>query len=336
MQIVFLNRLERTLGQEESRGQVFIGEMQGTWTAGWRNGHDGHVEAEAEDQVWYEGVSWEELLAAFRHGVAVKMKEGYRPLIDGMLDTPIWEREPSLPLLVQCYAEQQKVAPELEVALRQWRRAKAAEEKRTPYIVATNRELHMIAVFVPRTKEELGQIPGFGKLKTQRYAADLAALLQDAPRQHKFPLDWVAQAVDMEHFAEWMFRMKEEKYGRAMATAQENRKLLSAIREGKTLEELEALLQIERRRLVERIERLDDEGYDVLPLIERELSSVTQEEWVQASEAMTQLGDRYLKPLLCKLYGEDATAQPGAQQQYEKLRMMRIRYRRERHQADAV
>jgi len=327
MQIVFLNRLDRTIGHGESRGQVFIGEMQGTWTAGWRNADAGQQEA---DQIWYEGVSWEELLAAFRHGVAVKMKEGYRPLIDGMLDTPIWEREPSLPLLVQCYAELQKVTPELDAALKQWRRAKASEEKRSAYIVATNRELHMIAVFAPRTKEELGQIPGFGKLKTERYAADLIALLQDAPRQHKFPLDWVAQAVDMDHFAEWMFRQKEEKYGRALSMAQENRALLTAIREGRTLAELESELQMDRRKLLERIERLDDEGYDVLPLIDLELAAVPSEEWTQASEAMKQLGDRYLKPLLHKLYGEAASGQPDAQQQYEKLRMMRIRYRRER------
>lgn len=329
VQIVFLNRLDRTVGQSESRGQVFIGEMQGTWTAGWRDADGG----QSDDQIWYEGVSWEELLAAFRHGVAVKMKEGYRPLIDGMLDTPIWEREPSLPLLVQCYAEQQAVNAELDATLKQWRKAKAAEEKRSAYLVATNRELHMISVFAPRTAGELAQIPGFGKLKTERYAADLIALLKDAPRQHKFPLDWVAQAVDLDRFTEWMLRLKEEKYGRALTMAKENRALLTAIREGKSLAELEAALQMDRRRLVERIERLDDEGYDVLPLIELELAALPPEEWTQASEAMAQLGDRYLKPLLHKVYGEAAAAQPDAQQQYEKLRMMRIRYRRERQSA---
>ena len=68
----------------------------------------------------------------------------------------------------------------------------------------------------------------------------------------------------------------------------------------------------------------------MLPLVELELKTVPPQEWEQASEAMRQLGDRYLKPLLIKLYGESASDQPDARQQYEKLRMMRIRFRRER------
>ncbi|WP_219640374.1 HRDC domain-containing protein [Cohnella sp. CFH 77786] len=330
VQIVFLNRLERLEGKEEFRGQVFIGEHQGTWTAGWRSGESGPA---AEDEVWYEGVSWEELLAAFRHGAAVKMKEGFRPLIDGMLETPVWEREPSQQLLVQCYAELQQENPELTAALRQWRRARASEEKRSAYLVATNRELHMLAVYVPRTPAELAQIPGFGKLKTERYGSDLIGLLQGVPREHAFPLDWVAQAVDADQFAQWMFRVKEEKYGRALSSVRDKRSLLSAIREGKTLAEMESELQCERRKLVERIEKLDEEGYDVLPVVDLELSAVPTEEWTQASEAMVQLGDRYLKPLLRKVYGEGEAAQQEVERQYEKLRMMRIRFRRERQTA---
>lgn len=332
MQIVFLNRFDRVDSHGESRGQVFIGESEGAWTAGWR---DGDIGREGQEQIWYDGISWEELLAAFRHGVAVKMKEGFRPLIDGMLDTPQWEKQPSLYLLVQCYAEMQPVKPELDAKLREWRRSRAATEKRTPYMIATNRVLHMLAVYVPRTKEELAQIPGFGKLKTDKYADDLIALLKDVPREHNFPLHWVAQAVDNDKFAEWMFRIKEEKYGKALSTAQENRALLSAIREGKSLAEMETAMQIDRRKLLEKIEQLDNDGYDVLPLVELELMAVPPEEWEQAAAAMRQLGDRYLKPLLLQLYGETAGEQPDAHQQYEKLRMMRIRFRRQR-QSEAV
>lgn len=328
MQIVFLNRLDRVDAGGESRGQVFIGESQGTWTAGWRLMAGGS--SEPGEEIWYEGVSWEELLAAFRHGAAVKMKEGYRPLIDGMLETPIWEREPSLLLLQQCYAELQPEKPELMAALRQWRSAKAAEEKRTAYLIATNRELQMLTVYLPRTMEELAQIPGFGKMKTERYGADLIAMLRDVPRKHAFPLDWVAQAVDTERFAEWMFRLKEEKYRRELSAVREKRSLLSAIREGKSIAEMEQALQLGRRKLVERIERLDEEGYDVLPVVDLELADVPPEEWTQASEAMTQLGDRYLKPLLRKIYGESESGPQDLERKYEKLRMMRIRFRRVR------
>jgi hypothetical protein len=330
VQIVFLNRLDRADGRVESRGQVFIGEQQGTWTAGWRQ--EESIPG-GEQEIWYEGISWEELLAAFRHGAAGKMKEGYRPLIDGMLDAPLWERQPSLQLLVQCHADLQEENAGLMAALRQWRRAKSAEEKRSAYLVATNRELHMLAVYLPKTAVELAQIPGFGKLKTERYGADLIALLHDAPREHVFPLDWVTQAVHPDRFAEWMFRLKEEKYGRALSTVRDKRSLLSAIRDGRSLADMETALQCERRKLVERIERLDEEGYDVLPIVDLELAALPAEEWTQASEAMVQLGDKYLKPLLQKVYGEEEAPAQEIEHRYEKLRMMRIRFRRERQTA---
>ncbi|WP_257792039.1 hypothetical protein [Paenibacillus lutimineralis] len=34
-----------------------------------------------EPMVWYAGTSWEELPTTFRHGVAVKLGEGYKPMI---------------------------------------------------------------------------------------------------------------------------------------------------------------------------------------------------------------------------------------------------------------
>jgi len=333
VQIVFLNRLDRTDAGRESQGQVFIGESQGVWTAGWRlMAAAGSAPAE---EIWYEGVSWEELLAAFRRGVAVKMKDGYRPLIDGMLETPLWQRQPSLQLLLQCYAELQPEKPEVMDALKQWRRAKAAEERRMAYLIATNRELHMLAVYLPRTPEELAQIPGFGKLKTQRYGADLIAILKDVPRAHAFPLDWVAQAVDERAFAEWMFRQKEQQYSRALTALHEKRALLAAIREGKSMAELEQALQLERRKLIERIEKLDEEGYDVLSVVEQELSDVTPEEWKQVSEAMAELGDRYLKPLLQRVYGTGDGTPQDVERKYEKLRMMRIRFRHSRQIASS-
>jgi hypothetical protein len=330
MQIVFLNRLDRVDARGEARGQVFIGEHQGTWTAGWRN-HE--AQPAGEDEIWYEGISWEELLAAFRHGAAGKMREGFRPLIDGMLDEPVWERKPQQAVMLQCYADLQEADPDLLNRLRLWRRAKASEEGRSAYLVATNRELQMLAVYRPATPAELGHIPGFAKLKTERYGSDLSEMLREVPREHAFPLDWVAQAVDLERFAEWTFRQKQEKYSKTLASVRDKRALLSAIREGQSMAEMESLLQCTRRQLVERIERLDDEGYDVLPIIDRELTAVSSEEWTQASEAMVQLGDRYLKPLLRKLYGETAGGDADVESQYEKLRMMRIRFRRERQTA---
>jgi hypothetical protein len=326
MQVVFLNQFERVTGQTEDRAQVFIGELQGIWSAGWRSVK---LETSAVEDVWYEGMSWEELLAAFRHGIAIKMKEGFRPLIDGMLEeTPFWERRPALPLLLQCYADLQD-AEEVSSGLRVWRRAKSLEEKKSAYLIATNRELQMLAVFLPKTLEELGQIPGFGKIKTERYGNDLIALLQDVERSHSFPLEtWVTAAINEDQLSSWMFQVKEDKYGKALATVQEKRTLLLGIREGRTLGELEGELNCPRRKLLERIERLDEEGYDVLPVVDKELLELTPEESLQIETALQQLGDRYLKPLLRKVYGEASANELEVERQYEKLRMMRIRFRR--------
>lgn len=332
MEIVFLNRFERTEGTTDvERGQVFIGEDQGVWSAGW---HAFGIQGEKSQDSWYEGTSWEELLAAFRFGVARKMREGYRPLIDGMLeDALFWERRPPLPALLQCYADQFEMNEALE-PLRAWRRAKTAEDRRAAYMIATNRELQLLAVFVPRTIDELKQIPGFGKTKIEKYGEELISLLRELPREHVFPLDWVSSAISDETLADWTFRQKEEKYGRSLTVVQERKKLLTAIRQGLTLAQLEKELGVERRLLVERIDRLDEEGYDVLPLVEQELSGMDGEEISRAEAAMGELGDRYLKPLYQRLYAESENG--GGQetaQRYEKLRMVRIRFRRTRESA---
>lgn len=334
MNVVFLNRLTRLEGRLEEVGQVFIGEEHGTWTAGWRQTESAsEPTSEQVEQIWYEGVSWEELLAAFRHGVAGKMVAGFRPMLDGLLeDAPFWERKPSMPSMLHFYAEQQPET-ELTAKLKEWRRKKAQEKGIVAYLIATNRELHLLEVYRPQTAGELAQLPGFGKLKIDRYSAELTGLLKDEPRDHAYPLDWVADRVDTDALYVWMFRDREEKYGRALASVKEKKAILAGIRDGVTLEELEKRLQCPRRKLVERLERLDEDGYDVMPLIERELLTLPEEEWNHAQGAMVKLGDRYLKPLLKEIYGEMPTVETDQlERHYEKLRMMRIRYRKERKQ----
>jgi biotin operon repressor len=327
MQVVFLNQFARVTGQTEERAQVFIGELHGIWSAGWRAIE---IESSEVEDLWYEGMSWEELLAAFRHGVASKLKIGFRPLLDGMLEeTPFWERSPALPQLLQCYADSQDVE-ETAAGLRKWRRAKSLEEKKSAYLIATNRELQMLAVYLPQTLEELGQIPGFGKVKTERYGDDLIGLLKGIERNHAYPLqEWVSLAVSEAQLSTWMFQIKEEKYGKALSAVKEKRSLLNGIREGRTLVQLEGELNCSRRKLLERIERLDEEGYDVLPVVDKELLELPPEESLQIKAAIEQLGDRYLKPLLQQVYGENGGSdEEEVERQYEKLRMMRIRHRR--------
>jgi hypothetical protein len=209
------------------------------------------------------------------------------------------------------------------------------EEKKSAYLIATNRELQMLAVYLPQTLEELEQIPGFGKIKVERYGNDLIEMLKGVDRKHVFPLEaWVSAAVSEEQLSSWMFQVRQEKYGKALATVQEKRSLLVGIREGRTLGQLEGELNFPRRKLLEKIERLDEEGYDVLPVVDQELLELSPEELLQIETAIEQLGDRYLKPLLRQVYGEISSNDQEVERQYEKLRMMRIRFRRERKTAN--
>lgn len=78
MNIVFLNSFDRA--NEEDRivtPQLSIGEEHGVWQLVWSEPHEGKM----EPMVWYAGTSWEELPTTFRHGVAVKLGEGCKPMI---------------------------------------------------------------------------------------------------------------------------------------------------------------------------------------------------------------------------------------------------------------
>ncbi|GMK47724.1 hypothetical protein PghCCS26_48540 [Paenibacillus glycanilyticus] len=80
MQIVFLNTFEKPVEDGTIvTGKLSICERDGIWAVLWSEG-------DAEAVSWFEGTSWEEMLIGFRHGVAVKMGEGYTPVVDGMLE----------------------------------------------------------------------------------------------------------------------------------------------------------------------------------------------------------------------------------------------------------
>ena len=63
-----------------------------------------------------------------------------------------------------------------------------------------------------------------------------------------------------------------------MDKQQEKRQLLSAISEGISLDEMQTELELPRRDLMEKIEKLETEGYDIEPLIERELEKMPESE----------------------------------------------------------
>ncbi|TYP69808.1 HRDC domain-containing protein [Paenibacillus methanolicus] len=332
MQVVFMNTFEKSseLAQGE-QAQLSICEQQGSWSVLW----SGDAAAGEGQSVWFEGSSWEEMIASFRHGVAVKMGEGYVPVIDGMLE----ERKPlaaatSAYAMLQCYGETNANASLFD-ALRDWRRAKAAAEKKSAYMVANNRMLLMISAYVPHLPEELAQIPGWGDAKLAAYGEDILKITAAFEQSHPFPLDWVTEALDPKLFTSWIYKQKENKYKAMLDRQTEKKRLLAAIAEGKSIVQMQTVLEMPRRDLMEKIERLELEGYDLEPFIERELADMPSVEQEQVWEAMTIIGDRYLKPVLHQVYGEELPSGQPVDMLYDRLRLIRLRFRRH-DKADAV
>ncbi|QYR22951.1 HRDC domain-containing protein [Paenibacillus sp. sptzw28] len=331
MQVVFLNTFEKMEADGRAlQAQLSICEQDGVWSVIWTDSPNGKADRQA---VWFEGGSWEEMMAAFRHGVAIQMGGGYSPLLDGMLD----DRRTvtgtgSLYSMLQCYGEI-NANQDLYDALREWRRARAVSDKKSAYLVATNRMLWMISAFIPQQPDELNQIPGWGEAKQASFGEDVLAITRRFERNTSFPLDWVAESLDQQAYTQWLFKQKENKYKTQMDKQQEKRLLLGAIAEGKSLAELQTQLEMPRRDLMERIEKLETEGYDMEPLIERELEQMPESEQLLVWDALLSVGDQYLKPVLYKVYGEDSVQGKPLDLLYDRLRLIRLRYRRTKPEA---
>ncbi|WP_151735337.1 HRDC domain-containing protein ['Paenibacillus yunnanensis' Narsing Rao et al. 2020] len=328
MQIVFMNRLSRTSGEEEREvfAQLWIGEEEGVWHLGWR---DFSGMSETGDSIWYEGGSWNEMLCVYRHELAIKMGDGYRPLIDG-----VFHEEDSLgarsqeQLKLQYYSELYSHEAVYE-ELCAWRRGKASSERKAPYILASNRLLRMLSAFLPRTEEELLQLPGVGEAKAAQYGSEWLAVTAAVERGHDFPLQWVKAAVDETDFTSWLYRQKEQKYKKQLERLRLRRVLLQGIGSGQGMEELKAASGVSRREVLEAVEELEKEGYSVDKLIEHELRDVPPAEQADIMTGFELLGDTFLKPVLHKVYGESFAPAEGLDLYYERLRLLRIRFRRE-------
>lgn len=323
MQIVFLNTFEKPgENQQVASAQLSICEREGLWAVLWMEGED------ESPQTWFEGASWEEMITAFRHGTARMMGEGFTPIIDGMLEDRRTSAGSFLSML-QCYGELHS-NPELFQLLREWRRAKAISEKRSAYLVATNRMLWMISAFVPKTAEELTQIPGWGNTKHASYGMEVLAITEERTRTTDFPLQWVTDKLDNAAYTQWLFKQKEAKYKNLMDRQLAKKHILSTVHQGGTLDQLQSELELSRRELMDRIEQLEQEGYDFEPLISRELVEVPEDEQQLVWDALSLVGDKYLKPVLQQVYGSAEASQlhKPVDVLYERLRLIRLRFRR--------
>lgn len=330
MRIVFLNSLEKKDNGAVMQGaQVWIGEEEGVWRMGWS---ELTADDERED-LWYEGASWSEMLHVYRHRLASKLGEGFRPVMEGIWDEKegLGGRGMAAQKLIY-YSELNENEPVYN-ELAAWRRKKASSDRKAPYLIASNRLLRMISVFLPQTVEELLQLPGVGENKANEYGAEVLEITKGAERTRNFPLDWVEREIDEETFRSWLYKQKEVKFRTEMQKFSVRRTVLEALADGLNIADLCTRAGIERREAVELLEVLEKEGYNTDGLVDSELEEMPEGEQTAVWQAYEELGDAFLKPVLQKVYGAEAADGGNLDTLYERLRLIRIRYRRHRESA---
>jgi hypothetical protein len=328
MNLIFLNTMEKKEGEGKTgTAQVSIQEHQGVLQVIWSQPA---ANGKLAKTVWYEGQegSWSEMLLAFRDGIRAKMREGFFPLVEGFGQAAPYSEKRRNVLQLHYYAEK-TVNPDVLRALKQWRAEQARKEGKAAYMVATNRILHMIGAFLPHHAEELLQIPGFGEARSANYGTALLEITANLEREHHFPLNWVTDLVNQEEFLFWCEEEERKKEHTRTERAADKKKLLEAISHGGGLTELEAIVTMKRRELVLTIEELEKEGYDMAAIVEEELKTVDPDEQRQADILFQELGDRYLKPVVNKLYSEQELQGKDMNRVYEWLRLYRMKFRRQ-------
>lgn len=328
MNVVFMNTLEKQTGEDRVKtAQVSIGEAQGIWNVLW---NEPDSSGKVLQEQWYQGGSWDELLSAFRQGLKEKMVQGFRPLVSMEIEGAQGLTGKARMTQMLDYYSELNPNETLYESLRVWRREQAAREGKAPFILATNRVLRMIAVYVPQTSDELRQIPGFGEQKVAMYGTDLLKFTAEIHREHSFPLDWVARTVDIVKFEAWVTAQREQKMRLELDREANKRKLLEIVAGAGNLEALQEGTGLHRRELLLWIEELEREGYDMEPLIDAELQAISEDAQIKAWNAFEIEGDRYLKPVLQHLMLTEELKGKELDRTYEWLRLLRLRYRREK------
>jgi hypothetical protein len=327
MNLIFLNSLEKRMEENGVKtAQVSICEQQGAWHVLWNEGtNDGKM----EQVSWFEGTQWDVMLQVFRDRLQEKIKEGYIPLLEGYgeAERSISARSRETQMLYH-YSELHR-KEDVYSLLRQWRREEAIKEGRAAFIVASNRILDMISAFLPHTLEELKQIPGFGENRTRTYGDAIILITKRFERETGFPLHWVNEMIDMQQFELWLAEQRRIRQETEEAKLAGKRKLLEALAQGEDLSALEKLLSMKRRDILLAVEELAKEGYDVDAFIEAELCSIGHEEQQQVQQLFAELGDRYLKPVLFKLYNEQQLKEKDINKTYEWMRLVRLKHRKQ-------
>lgn len=132
MNIVFKHIGERNGDHQVVSAQVSIAEEQGVWNVFWNEPDSAGKSQQAQ---WYQGMSWDEMLSIFRHGLREKFRIGFRPIVSSDLEsTQVLSGKARMTQMLTYYCEEHP-SEEVYEPLRAWRREQAAREGKAPYIL---------------------------------------------------------------------------------------------------------------------------------------------------------------------------------------------------------
>ncbi len=327
MNLVFMNSLAKKAGElEEVHAQIRVVEEHGVWNVVW---DESTSQGEVHSECWYNGNSADQMMQSFKQRMTEKLSDGFIPVLEGLEQAFHYDETKGLRTsMLQFYSEQHVNEAAYE-KLRQWRSTVASREGIAPFIIGSNRVLQMIATFLPNTHEELESIPGMGPKKVELYGDDMLKLLKGYKRNRAFPLDWVEEEVDPMELRQWIFRLKDQKLKKELSTKQLKQQLLEGALEGQSVESMQQDTGIGRREVIQWLELLDREGYNVHATVSRELEGVDEKEQAKAWAAFMKQGDRHLKPVLEQVYKVDKLKDKELNAAYEWLRLLRIKFKHE-------
>jgi hypothetical protein len=325
MYLIFVNSLERKSETKTEMGKVSIHEEHGKWTALWTSPD---LQGTQQVDCWYEGTSWSDLLGNFKYGVAQKLADGFIPLVQDFSFQTEKSEGQNRALLLEFYSELHMDEP-LYQALKEWRLKRSKTEKKAPYLIATNRMLKMVATFVPHTREELMQLPGFGKQRSMQLANELCAITGTMTQPEKFPLIWVKDRVDQPTLQSWLLKQKEERAKRELDAGQRRKAMLLAMTGGQTFVAACEACGINLRDGAQLLEDLERDGYELGGWLQLQWDCFPNDMFNKenALEGFEELSDRFLKPVLLRQFTEQQLAGKNQDEMYAWLRIVRLYYR---------
>ena len=195
-----------------------------------------------------------------------------------------------------------KPIPELFEALRQKRMEFSKAANVPPYVVFSDRTLTEMAIYLPKTQEELLQIHGVGNAKLEKYADHFLALIADYRRDHPE--------------AKSARRSSQPQRADLSPSPKRRHQIVGeAYNAGQTVEQLAETWNVKHVTILNHLYRFYQEGYSLRPGDLSHLLQISEDQQARASRVFEELGVEFLQPIFEALNREVS---------YEDLHIMRL------------